>query len=364
MKILNNRLDRQFELLKSEYMKKIEEVLDNGWYVLGPEVKNFELEFSKYNDAKYCIGVASGLDALILAFESLNLEPGDEVICPANTYIATVMGFTKLGLIPQFVEPNCFYNIDVDKIEEKITNKTKAICVVHLYGQIANMIEIMKIAKKYNLYVVEDCAQSHGAEINGKKCGTFGDLGCFSFYPTKNLGAFGDAGAVITNNHKYYERIKMLRNYGSKQTYYFEEVGYNSRLDEIQAGLLRVKLNHLNAQTQERRRIANIFLSKITNPKIKLPQKEFGEFGHVFHLFVIQIEDRNSFINYCSKNDIEVKIHYPQPPHLSKAYSYLGYSVDDFPISESMAEHVVSLPIYVGLLDDEIEYIINVVNRY
>ncbi|RGR70957.1 DegT/DnrJ/EryC1/StrS family aminotransferase [Holdemania filiformis] len=364
MKIENNQLLPQYLKFKNEYLKKVEEVLDSGWYVLGNEVKCFEEEFAEYNQSKYCVGVASGLDALILAFEALHLNPGDEVIAPANTYIASIMGFTRNGLVPKFVEPDQYYNLDPLKIEAAIGPKTKAICVVHLYGQIANMPEIMKIARKYNLKVVEDCAQSHGASINGKKCGTWGDVGCFSFYPTKNLGGFGDGGAIITDNKDIAEEVRMMRNYGSKKTYYFEKVGYNSRLDELQAGLLRVKLKHLDELTAERRKDALRYLTEIKNPKIKLPEMQFGELGHVFHLFVVYIEDRDNFMKYCNQKGIELKIHYPQPPHLSTAYEYLGYHVNDFPITEKMADHIVSLPLYNGMETEKLEYVINVFNQY
>lgn len=364
MKVENNLLRPQYLKYKNEYLEKVEEVLDSGWYVLGNEVHNFEKEFADYNQSKYCVGVASGLDALILAFEALHLNPGDEVIAPANTYIASIMGFTRNELVPKFIEPDEYYNLDPFKVEEAIGPKTKAICVVHLYGQIANMPEIMKIAKKYNLKVVEDCAQSHGASISGKKCGTWGDIGCFSFYPTKNLGGFGDGGAIITNNKDIEEEVRMMRNYGSKKTYYFEKVGYNSRLDELQAGMLRVKLKHLDELTIERRNNALRYLNEIKNPKIKLPEMQYGESGHVFHLFVIEVEDRDNFMKYCESLGIGLKIHYPQPPHLSEAYEYLGYHVNDFPITEKMANHVVSLPLYNGMEDDKVDYIIYKLNAY
>ena len=364
MKIENNQLLPQYLKFKNEYLKKVEEVLDSGWYVLGNEVKCFEEEFAEYNQSKYCVGVASGLDALILAFEALHLNPGDEVIAPANTYIASIMGFTRNGLVPKFVEPDQYYNLDPSKIEAAIGPKTKAICVVHLYGQIANMPEIMKIARKYNLKVVEDCAQSHGASINGKKCGTWGDVGCFSFYPTKNLGGFGDGGAIITDNKDIAEEVRMMRNYGSKKTYYFEKVGYNSRLDELQAGLLRVKLKHLDELTAERRKDALRYLTEIKNPKIKLPEMQFGELGHVFHLFVIEVEDRDRFMQYCENHEIGLKIHYPQPPHLSEAYRDLGYKNGDFPITEMMADHIVSIPLYNGINVSQMKYIIECLNNY
>lgn len=364
MKVENNQLRPQYLMYKEEYLKKVEEVLDSGWYVLGNEVRCFEKEFAEYNEAKYCVGVASGLDALILAFEALHLNQGDEVIVPANTYIASIMGFTKNGLIPKFVEPDEFYNIDPSKIEDAIGERTKAICVVHLYGQIANMPEIMRIAKKYKLKVIEDCAQSHGASINSKKCGTWGDVGCFSFYPTKNLGGFGDGGAIITDNQDIDEEIRMMRNYGSKKTYYFEKVGHNSRLDELQAGMLRVKLKHLDELTSQRRKDALRYIEKIRNPRIKLPKMQFGEAGHVFHLFVVQIENRDSFMNYCTEKEIGLNIHYPQPPHLSEAYKYLGYDLGDFPITEDIANKVVTLPLYNGIAIEQINYVVDMLNKY
>ncbi len=364
MKISSNRLDRQFQTYREEYLQKIEEVLNSGWYVLGNEVQNFEKEFAQYCGSQYCVGLASGLDALTLAFDVLKIKEGDEVLVPANTYIATVMGITKNRAIPVFVEPDLFYNIDASKIEAAITEKTKAICVVHLYGQIANMPEIMRIAKKHHLKVVEDCAQAHGAHINGKKAGNWGDIGCFSFYPTKNLGGFGDGGAITTENLEIAEEFRMLRNYGSRVTYYFERVGYNSRLDEIQAGLLRVKLKHLDALNEERHRIAERYLEGITNPKIQLPKEAFGKAGHIYHQFVIETEDRDALMTYLKEHDVETKIHYPQPPHLSKAYAELGYHPGDFPITERMADRVLSLPIYNAMTEEEINEVIQVLNQY
>lgn len=260
--IMTNNLERGFHLHQEEYEAKALEVLRSGWYVLGQEVTSFEKEWAAYNRVKYCVGLASGLDALWLAFCVLGIGKGDEVIVQANTYIASIMGITINRAKPVFVEPDEFYSIDVNKIEEKITEKTKAILVVHLYGVPAKMDVVTNLCKKYNLYLVEDCAQSHGSIYQGKTTGTFGDIGCFSFYPSKNLGAFGDGGAIITNNCKIANDMKIYRNYGSEKRYYNKIVGTNSRLDEIQAGLLRVKLSHLEELIQERQQIANTYLKK------------------------------------------------------------------------------------------------------
>lgn len=364
MKVPSSLLLPQYEMYKEEYLKKINEVLDSGYYVLGKEVESFENEFAQYTGTKYCAGVASGLDALVLAFDALKLPKGKEVICPANTYIASVMGFTKVGLVPRFVEPDEFYNLDSKKIEEAINENTVAICVVHLYGQCADMEKIMDIAKKYNLKVIEDCAQAHGALLNGKKVGSFGDIGCFSFYPTKNLGAFGDGGAITTNNKEYYEDIKMLRNYGSRVHYYFETVGYNSRLDELQAGLLRVKLTHLPEIISQRRHIADLYDKGINNTKIIKPTIQHELESHVYHQYVIRTKDRDYFMKYLKDNEIGTQIHYPEPPHLSEAYAYLGYKKGDFPITEMFSDEVVSLPMFNGLSDKEVKYVIDVINRY
>ena len=257
MKIMPNRLDRGFYMYQKEFEDKALEVLRSGWYVLGNEVKSFEEEWAAYTGAKYCVGLASGLDALWMAFRILGIGAGDEVIVQGNTYIASVMGITMNGATPIFVEPDEYYNIDASKIEEKITERTKAILVVHLYGQASQMDKIVALTKKYNLRLVEDCAQSHGACWQGQMTGTFGDIGCFSFYPSKNLGAFGDGGAIVTNDEKIAQDFRVYRNYGSEKRYYNKVVGANSRLDEIQAGLLRVRLSHLDELAAEKVRIAD-----------------------------------------------------------------------------------------------------------
>ncbi|MGL5050680.1 MAG: DegT/DnrJ/EryC1/StrS family aminotransferase, partial [Fusobacteriaceae bacterium] len=291
------------------------------------------------------------------------IKEGDEVLVQGNTFIASVMGITMNSATPVFVEPDKYDNLDVELLESKITDKTRAICVVHLYGQTANMEKIMKLAKKYNLYLVEDCAQSHGSLFNGKMSGSFGDIACFSFYPGKNLGCFGDGGAVTTNNEKLYSKMKTLRNYGSSKKYHNDEVGYNARLDELQAGLLRVKLSHLDELTRQREKIANKYCTEIKNPKIELPIVIEGATS-VWHLFVVKTDERDRFQKYLEEHEIGTVIHYPIPPHLSKAYEYLGYKKGDFPITERYAETVLSLPLYNGMTEEEQNYVIEVINRY
>jgi dTDP-4-amino-4,6-dideoxygalactose transaminase len=356
-------LDRHYLNFQKEYEEKALEVLRKGQYILGEEVELFEKEFADYIGVRYAVGVDNGLNALVLAFSALGIGEGDEVIVQANTFIATIMGITLNGATPIFVEPNQFYNIDSSKIEEKITPKTKAICVVHLYGQATDMGKIMEIAKKYNLRVVEDCAQSHGAKYLDKVTGSFGDLSCFSFYPGKNLGCFGDGGAVTTNDEKLYKKIRLLRNYGSEKKYYNEIVGYNARLDEIQAALLRIKLSHLKELNEERNQIAKRYLSEITNSKIILPIVSPGSTS-VWHLFVVRVNNRADFINYLETNGIKVQIHYPIPPHLSDAYKYLGHKKGDFKITEDYSESVLSLPLFIGMRKDEIDYVIEKINSY
>ena len=362
-RIMPNRLDRGFFQYQKEFEDKTVEVLRSGRYVLGKEVEAFEKEFAKYTGAEYCVGLASGLDALWIAFRILGIGKGDEVIVQGNTYIASVMGITINGATPIFVEPDEYYNIDASKIEEKITDKTKAILVVHLYGQASNMKPIMELAKKYKLRVVEDCAQSHGAKFNDKMTGTFGDIGCFSFYPSKNLGAFGDAGAIVTDNPQIAEDIRVFRNYGSEKRYYNRVVGTNSRLDEIQAGLLRVRLSHIKELEDEKRKICTRYLNEINNPDIILPSIRDGA-THIWHQFVIRTERRNELIEYLEGKGIGTIIHYPIPPHLSEAYSYLGHKKGAFPITEQYATTVLSIPLYNGMTEDELDYVIEALNVF
>lgn len=358
-----NRMDRGFSMYQKEFEEKALEVLRSGWYVLGQEVRSFEEEFAAYTGADYCVGVASGLDALWIAFRILGIGAGDEVIVQGNTYIASVMGITINGALPVFVEPNEYYNIDTAKIEEKITNKTKAILVVHLYGQASKMDEVMELAKKYNLRVVEDCAQSHGARYEGKMTGTFGDIGCFSFYPSKNIGAFGDAGAIVTNDKQIAEEVKIFRNYGSEKRYYNKVVGANSRLDELQAGLLRVRLSHADELEEERKKIAEVYLKGLENEQFFLPGIQAGA-DAVWHQFVIRTRKRKELIEFLDKKGIGTIVHYPIPPHLSEAYSYLGFKEGAFPVTEQYAEEVLSIPMYNGMTKEEQEYVIQSLNEF
>ena len=362
MKVPFNILDRQFFKYQAEYEQKALDVLRSGWYILGKEVQEFEKEFAEYLGVKNVVGVDNGLNALVLTFRALEIGEGDEVIVQGNTYIASVMGISMNGATPVFVEPDKFFNMDMNKVEEKITSKTKAILVTHLYGQASNMGEIIEICKKYNLKLVEDCAQSHGAKFKGKITGSFG-IGCFSFYPSKNLGAFGDGGAIATNDDEFAQKIKVLRNYGSEKRYYNQVVGYNSRLDEIQAGLLRVKLKYLDELIEERKRIAKRYIDEIKNPLIELPKTRENA-THVWHLFVIKCKNREKLQQYLLEHGIRTVIHYPIPPHMSEAYKYLEIEKGQLPITEKYAETVLSIPMYNGMKDEEISYVIEILNKY
>lgn len=363
MKIMPNRMDRGFEMYQEEFEQKALEVLRSGWYVLGKEVSSFEEEFAEYLQAKYCVGLASGLDALWIAFRILGIGKGDEVIVQGNTYIASVMGITINGATPVFVEPDEYYNLDASKIEEKITDRTKAILVVHLYGQASNMAPIVELAHKYHLRLVEDCAQSHGACFDGKMTGTFGDIGCFSFYPSKNLGGFGDGGAIVTNDAKIAEDVRVFRNYGSEKRYYNKVVGANSRLDEIQAGLLRVRLRHLKELTEERERLCQNYLTNLKNPLIKLPGVRDGATS-VWHQFVIRCKEREQLIQFLNAREIGTIIHYPIPPHLSEAYQYLKIGEGSLPITETYAKEVLSIPLYNGMRAEEQAWVIESLNEF
>jgi|LGVE01.1.fsa_nt_gb dTDP-4-amino-4,6-dideoxygalactose transaminase len=363
LKIPANNLLWQYKKHQTEYEKKAIEVLRSGSYVLGKEVETFERDFAKTIGTEYCVGLGNCLDALWLSFRILGIGSGDEVIVPGNTYIASVMGVTINGATPVFVEPDEFHNLDASKIEEKITDKTKAILVVHLYGQSCEMDKILEICSKHQLYLVEDCAQSHGGTFKGQTTGSFGDIGCFSFYPSKNLGAFGDGGAITTNNEKLAKEFKIYRYYGSEKRYYNKVVGTNSRLDEIQAGLLNVKLKHLEELNADRCRVCNAYLEGIKNPMIALP-KIREEVQTVWHQFVIETHYRDEFKDYLEENGIGSIIHYPIPPHLSEAYAYLKIEKGAYPITETLADCVLSLPLYYGMTENEIEKVIQVINDF
>ena len=358
-----NRLDRAFYAYQDEFEKKAIEVLRSGWYVLGNEVKSFEKEFAEFVGTKYCVGLGNGLDALTLAFRALGIGHGDEVIVQGNTYIASVMGATINGATPVFCEPDEYYLIDSSKIEKLITDRTKAILVVHLYGQATKMDDILELCKKYDLKLVEDCAQSHGACFNGQMTGSFGDVGCFSFYPTKNVGAFGDGGAITTDNPEIDAKIRMLRNYGSEKRYYNKEIGVNSRLDEIQAGLLRVRLSHVSEMMEEKIAIGERYYREIKNPLFIIP-KTRENCTHVYHQFVIRCKERDRLIVYLNDNKIGSIIHYPIPPHLAEGYAYLGHKEGEYPITEQYAKEVLSIPIYNGMTSEEQSYVIDKLNAF
>ena len=362
--IMQNNLERQYNPYADEYKKKACEVLDSGWYILGKEVTAFEEEWAKYIGSKYCVGLASGLDALWISFRLLNIGAGDEVIICANAYIACVMGITMNGATPVFVEPDQYDNIDADRIEAVITEKTKAILAVHLYGQACDMTKIMDIAHKYNLRVVEDCAQSHGNHWQGQTVGTFGDVGCFSFYPSKNCGAFGDAGCIVTDDEELARLFCVFRNYGSEKRYHNMMVGSNRRIDEMKAGLLRVKLLHLNEFNQERCKIAVRYDAEITNPLIQKPQIRPGA-DSTWHQYVVHVPGhRDELMEYLKEREIGTLIHYPIPPHLSEAYAYLGHKKGDYPIAERYADEVLILPMYNGITEEEQDIVIRTINSF
>lgn len=363
MKVEFTSLKRNYDLYAEEYDEAILRAVRSGWYILGNELESFEKEFAEYLGVKHCIGVASGTDALILAMRALEIGASDEVIVPGMTYIASVLGVTENGGVPVYVDVNKHHLLDTEALETAITPNTKAILPVHMYGQACNMDEINRVAQKHDLYVIEDCAQSHGATWNEKKTGTFGAVGCFSFYPTKPLGALGDAGAVVTNDDELADRLRMLRNYGSREKYHNEMIGVNSRLDEIQASVLRVGLKHIDEMTQKRREIADFYLQKINNPRVQLPSCD-ARATHVYHLFPIIAEDRDDLCAYLQDKDVATQIHYPVPPYSAECYAYQGHHDEDFPNSLYISQYEVSLPIYAGMPLEEAEYVANVVNGY
>lgn len=349
-------------VFEKDFLKVTERVIKSGWYILGQELLKFEEEFATYCGVKYSIGVANGLDALILILKALDIGDKDEVIVPANTYIASVLAVSAVGAKPVLVEPDIeTFNINPELIEQKITKRTKAIMVVHLYGQVCEMDIIQKIAKKHNLKIIEDCAQAHGAMHEGKRVGNLGVAGGFSFYPGKNLGALGDGGAITTNDEVLYKKIKALRNYGSEIKYENIYKGTNSRLDELQAGFLRVKLNTLDEDNNKRRKVAKFYLENINNSKIVLPKVEDFT-GHVFHLFVIRTQKRDALKKHLLENGVETIIHYPIPPHKQECYSELKHI--PLPITEKISNEVLSIPISQVINEDEVEKVVHLINSY
>lgn len=352
-----------YEQHAEEYDEAALRVLRSGWYIMGKELEAFEGEFAAYLEVSHCVGLNSGLDALILALRALSIGEGDEVIVQANTYIATVLAITANGATPVLVEPDEFHGIDPRAVEKAITPRTKAIMAVHLYGQPCDMGALCDISRRTGIPIVEDCAQSHGATWNGQMTGTFGSIACFSFYPTKNLGAFGDAGAAVTDDPVLAEKLRILRNYGSRVKYQNEIEGVNSRLDEIQAALLRVRLKHLGEILQERSRLAERYLNNVQNPLVRLPRTR-PKTGHTWHQFVVECDRRDELQEYLKNRGIQTQIHYPIPPHLSGAYKRLGFIKGTFPITEKLAESILSLPLYNGMTTEDAERIITAINSF
>ncbi len=347
---------------REEIIRSLMDTFDSGWYILGDRLREFENLFAKYTHTKHAIGVGNGLDALSIILKAYDFKPQSEVIVPANTYIATILAISQNNLKPVLVEPRIEdYNIDVEKIEACITENTKAIMLVHLYGRCCNMDGINALAKKYNLKIIEDCAQSHGATYNGIKAGNLGDAAGFSFYPGKNLGALGDAGGITTNDDQLAKKIIALRNYGSEEKYVNIYKGYNSRLDEMQAAILSVKLKYLDADNLVRKNIASYYLEHIKNNKIILPEKG-NEESNVWHLFVVRSNERNKFQTYLKENNIQTLIHYPIPAHLQEAYKELNRH--SYPITEKICNEVISLPISPVMSMDEVQKVVEVVNQF
>jgi dTDP-4-amino-4,6-dideoxygalactose transaminase len=355
------RTNKQYE---PEYKKAFSAFLDRGWYVLGNEVQDFEQEFASFVGTKYCVGVASGLDALIISLECLNLPKGSDVLVPSNTYIASILAIIKAGLHPVLVEPDeKTYNISPSEMEKRLTPDTKAVLVVHLYGKSCQMDAVCSFCQKHNLKLVEDCAQSHGAMFKGRKTGSFGDFGAFSFYPTKNLGALGDGGAVCTDNPDYAEKARAYRNYGSQKKYYNKYLGMNSRLDELQAAFLRIKLRHIDEITQTKRKLAAFYFEGLDRNKFILPV-ENSDYFDVFHIFTIRTERRDDLKKYLLNNGIKTEIHYPLAPNKQEAMKGILDIQPPTPVAEKIHNTTLSLPISAGHTPAEIKQVIAVINKF
>lgn len=358
-----------FEVMHNEIRKELDnvynKVLDSNYFIQGEECKKFEEEYAAYCNARYCVGVATGLDAIYLLLKAMDIKEGDEVIVPSNTFIATALAVSYVGATPIFVEPNIdTYNINVDLIEEKINSKTKAIIAVHLQGRPADMDSINLLAKKYNLYVIEDAAQAHGALYKGKKVGSLSDAAAFSFYPGKNLGALGDGGCIVTNNKKISDKVRALGNYGSDYKYHHIYKGTNSRLDELQAAFLRCKLPYLDKWNNDRKKIAHRYITEIKNPLITLPLRNDEIFDHIYHVFAIRCEKRDELESYLNIMGIGTVKHYPVPMHLQEAYKDLNIPQGSLPVAEKISSTILSIPMYFGMTDQEISYVINTINDF
>ncbi len=345
-----------------EYKLAFNQTLDSGWFIMGKKLEQFESEFAKYCGSKKSIGVASGLDALVLSLKAFEFEKNSEIIVPSNTYIATILAILQNNFKPILVEPNiATYNIDADKIEEKITKNTKAIMVVHLYGQVCEMDKILNLCKKYNLKLIEDCAQSHGATFKNKKAGTFGDFGAFSFYPTKNLGCLGDGGAVNCEDDELAAKIKMLRNYGSNIKYHNEVIGFNSRLDEIQAAFLSIKLKKLDDINSHKNKLAKIYHENLKSDFIK--PVIHANYYHVYHIFNVRHKKRDELKEFLLKNDIKTEIHYPIAPHKQKAMEGI-FGEEKYPISQEIHNTTLSLPLSYFHIADDVYKVVEVMNKF
>jgi dTDP-4-amino-4,6-dideoxygalactose transaminase len=357
-------IQRQYRLIKSEVLVKTEEVFDSNAFSGGPYVEQFEKDFASFCESDFALGCNNGTTALHLALLALGIQAGDEVILPANTFIATAWAISYVGAIPVFVDNDAAtWEIDVNQIEAKITPKTKAIMGVHLYGQPFDVDAVCALAAKYNLFVVEDAAQAQGARYKGKAVGSLGDIGCFSFYPGKNLGAYGEAGGLTVQRESYAKHIKSLRNHGMERRYYHDEIGYNYRMDGLQGAILSIKLKYLAGWNDRRKEIAHRYQTYINNPLVTLQAKpEWAD--SVYHLFVVTTPDRDQFSTYLAEHGIQVGYHYPVPCHLQKAYQYLGHREGDFPNAEYLASHCVSLPMFAELTDEEVGHVIKIVNQY
>lgn len=360
--IVMNDFKKEYASIKPEVDAALQRMLESGWYILGKEVENFEKAFANYQGSQYCVGVANGLDALMISLMALGVGKGDEVLTVSNTAVATVLAITNAGATPVFVDVNENYLMDVTKVEEKITSKTKAIVPVHLFGQMVDMEKLTEIAKKHNLVIVEDACQAHGAKQNGKRSGSIGQTGAFSFYPTKNLGAFGDGGAIVTNDDEIYEKCKMLRNYGQRNRYYHEIKGINSRLDEMQAAILSVKLNHLEEYVSKRNEIAGWYNEALKDiAQIKLPKVQRENY-HAYHLYVIHAENRDGLLKHLVDNGVQSLIHYPVPVHQQQCYA--EYNDISLPKTEEFSKTIVSLPIHPFLTEEEVKQVAQTIRAF